>query len=148
VMTIATRSTSSVLECVLDSDFKGFFFPLGRVLFFYFLRLCVRQRVPLSLRSQVAHHASSGRGLRDSRSAACRHAECAPMLSCRAVPFARRRRRRVSTNCACVAAASFRQVSLSKGSQGRLHGSRSRIHTDVRKKKTRGGKKKPFFFSS
>jgi len=33
VMTIATRSTSSVLECVLDSDFKGFFFLLGSVFF-------------------------------------------------------------------------------------------------------------------
>jgi len=27
VMTTETRSTSSVSECVLGSDFKGFFFP-------------------------------------------------------------------------------------------------------------------------
>jgi len=60
-----------------------------------------------------------------------RHADFAPMLSCRFVPFARRRRRRVSTNCACVAAADFGQVYLSKGSQGRLHETRSRILTDV-----------------
>jgi len=53
------------------------------------------------------------------------------MLSCRAVPFARRRRRRVSNICACVAAVAFGQVYLSKGSQGRLHETRSRLHTDV-----------------
>jgi len=34
VMKIATRSTSSVFECVLDSDFKGFHFPVGQVFFF------------------------------------------------------------------------------------------------------------------
>jgi len=34
VMTIATRSTSSVLECVLDSDLKGFLFPVGQGFFF------------------------------------------------------------------------------------------------------------------
>jgi len=114
VMTIVTRSTSSVLECVLDSDCKGFFSPLGRFFFSYLLRLCVRQRASLSHRSRVAHHASSGRGLCDSRIAARCHADFTPMLSCRALPFARRRRWRVSNNCACVAAAAFGQVSLSK----------------------------------
>ena len=148
VMMIATRRTSSVLECVLDSDFKGkLFSPPGRFIFSYLLRLCVRQRVSLSRRSRVAHHASSGRGLRDSRSATRRNADFAPMLSCRAVPFERRRRRRVSNNCACVAPAAFGQVYHSNGSQGRLHETRSRLHTDVRKKKPRGGKKKPLFVS-
>jgi len=33
VMTIATRSTSSVLDCVLDSDFKEFLFPVGQDFF-------------------------------------------------------------------------------------------------------------------
>ena len=149
VMTIATRSTRSVLECVLYSDFKGFFspvaqgffFPVGQGFFSYVLLLCVLQRVFLSRRSRVAYHASSGRYLRDSRSAARRHADCAPMLRCRAVPFARRRRRRVSNNCSCVAAAAFGQVYLLKGSKRRLYETRSQRHTDVRKEKPRGGKK-------
>jgi len=63
------------------------------------------------------------------------------MMSCRAVPFARRRRRRVRNNSACVAAAAFGEVSLSKGRQGRLRETRPRRHTDVRKKTPRGGKK-------
>jgi len=113
VMTTATRSTSSVLECVLGSDFKGFFFPVGQVFFSYLLCICVRHTVSRSIWS---------------------------MLSCRAVPFARRRRRRVSNNCACVAAADVGEVSLSKGRQGRLHETRPRTHTDVRKKIPRGGK--------
>jgi len=61
---------------------RFFFSPLGRFLVFYLLRLCVRQRVSLSRQSRVAHHASSGRYLRDSRSAARRHADFAPMLRC------------------------------------------------------------------
>ena len=110
---------------------KVFFSPLGRVFFSYLLRLCVRQRVSLSRRSRVAHHSSSGRDLRDSRSAARRHADFAPMLSCRAVPFARRRRRRVSNNCACVAAAAFAQV-YSTSQKAAKAGSTKHAHEDTR----------------
>jgi len=143
-MTVATRSTSSVLECVLGSDIKGFFFPVGQGLFSYIFSPCVRHRVNLLLKSRVAHHASNGRDLHLSRSAARRHADFAPMLSCRAVPFARRRRRRVSNNCACVAAENSGEVSFSKCRKGRIRKTRPRRHTDVRKKQTARPEKKTF----
>jgi len=48
-MTVATRSTSSVLECVLGSDFKRFFFPVGQGLFFLLIQsLRPTQSKPLS----------------------------------------------------------------------------------------------------